>query len=106
MINFSSPGTIIICILALILIVLAIILLIGKGDWMISGYNNASNKKKARFDIMRLRLITAMILLVGTVYMLLLILLIDNVIASVILNVSFFVFVIISVIVANTWAKK
>ena len=42
--------------LAGFLILSAVLVAIGKGDWLISGYNTASQAKRATYNILRLRL--------------------------------------------------
>lgn len=41
--------------LVLLLAVLALLIGIGKGDWLIAGYNTASSKERARYNIRTLR---------------------------------------------------
>lgn len=50
-------------ILAIILVVMAIVILAGKGDWMIAGYNTASKEEKETVNVKRLRLILGILLL-------------------------------------------
>lgn len=46
----------------------AIIIFIGKGDWMISNYRSLPDEQKARINILRLRKVTgAMLLYIGTI---------------------------------------
>jgi len=51
-------------ILAIIFVVMAIVILSGKGDWLIAGYNTASKKEKEQVNIKRLRLIVGLFLLI------------------------------------------
>ena len=46
-----------IIILAVLLVVMGIIILIGKGDNLIAGYNTASKEERAKYDIKKLRLL-------------------------------------------------
>ena len=39
------------------LALMGIVMLLGKGDWMISGYNTASAEERAQYNIHRLRLV-------------------------------------------------
>lgn len=54
---------------ALLCLVMAIVILCGKGDMLISGYNTASPEERAQYNILRLRLVTgvAMIIVALTV---------------------------------------
>ncbi|MBP5483310.1 MAG: DUF3784 domain-containing protein [Bacteroidales bacterium] len=40
---------------AAILVIMGIIILIGKGDKLIAGYNTASEEEKAQYNVKRLR---------------------------------------------------
>jgi hypothetical protein len=96
---------IVLIIVAAILVILGIIILIGKGDNLIAGYNTASEEEKAQYNVKRLRGLIGGLLVVLAPMMLLL----DgeNTMAS---TWSFcalvFVLCIVVVILANTWAKK
>ena len=46
---------ILIIIVAVILVIMGVLILIGKGDNLIAGYNTASPKEKAQYNIRRLR---------------------------------------------------
>lgn len=54
-------------IVSLVLVLLAIPVALGKGDFMISGYNTASKEEKAKYNVWRLRLLTASLLVVVAV---------------------------------------
>ncbi|MBR5856505.1 MAG: DUF3784 domain-containing protein [Bacteroidales bacterium] len=41
----------------LALVAMGVVVLSGKGDWMISGYNTASSEGKAKYNLKRLRLV-------------------------------------------------
>ncbi len=92
-------------VLAVILIVMAIVILAGKGDWLIAGYNTASKEEKATVNVKRLRLIVGLLLLVIAP---LLFMLRDHTDKSIGLIFAGIVIVIttVAVILANTWAKK
>ena len=88
--------------IVLILVALGILILIGKGDWAISGYNTASPEEKAQYNIRRLRLLTGLTLLVVAVIMVL----------DAILNLKWLIFAtvlplcLLVLILGNTWAKN
>lgn len=92
-------------ILAIILVVMAIVILAGKGDWMIAGYNTASKEEKETVNIKRLRLILGILLLIIAP---LLFMLGDHSDKTTGLIFAGIVIVLttVAVILANTWAKK
>ena len=92
-------------IIAAILVVIAIIVLAGKGDMLIAGYNTASKEEKEKVNIKRLRLLTGGLLLV--IAPLCFILNDKNEVSSG-LTVAGIVVVltIIFLVLANTWAMK
>jgi hypothetical protein len=96
---------IVLIIVAAILVIMGIIILIGKGDNLIAGYNTASEEEKAQYNIKRLRGLIGGLLLALAPMMLLL-----NGENTMTATWSFcalvFVLCIVVVILANTWAKK
>lgn len=92
------------CILAAIFVFLAVLLLLGKGDMLIAGYNTASPEEREQYDIRRLRLLVALVLIIVSVGMVLLVLWLERLAIA----FSFIVIFIclLTVILANTWAKK
>ena len=92
-------------IIASLTIILGIVILLGKGDMLIAGYNTASKNEREKYDIKRLRLVVGlMLILIGLsscVYLL------DDTMSAVIAFSSLtFVIIIVGLILANTWAKK
>ena len=61
--------TILLCIaFSLFFIGSAIVIFIGKGDWMINNYRHLSDEQKAKVNIFRLRKVTgAMLLYIGAI---------------------------------------
>ena len=49
--------------IALLMVALAIVILKGKGDGLIAGYNTASNEEQEKYNIKRLRIVVAAMLL-------------------------------------------
>lgn len=96
---------IVLIIVAALLVIMGIIVLIGKGDNLIAGYNTASKEERAQYNIKRLRGLIGGLLLVLAPMMFLLHEQ-DTMAAmwSFIALVS--VLCIVVVILANTWAKK
>lgn len=89
--------------LAVICLVFAVLIIIGKGDWLISGYNTASAEEKAQYNIRRLRLVMSISMFIITIGILLSAFapngekwLIPIVIPTAILTL----------ILSNTWAKN
>jgi len=91
---------ILLLIISLIVLVLAIIILTGKGDNLIAGYNTSTEEEKERYNIKRVRICIGGVLLILSPIMLLFA---DNfvLLIAVVPPLS-----ILSVILANTWAKK
>ena len=86
----------------LICVVLGVLVLIGKGDFLISGYNTASAEERAQYNIRRLRLIVGG----GTI-----LISICVTICCLLDNVKFLFTIIIPITIAilvlsNTWAKN
>ena len=92
-------------IIASFLAVLGIIVLAGKGDMLIAGYNTASKEEKAKVNIKRLRLLIGGLLLV--LAPLCFILNDENstsfglIFTGIVIMLS-----LIIVVLANTWAKR
>lgn len=84
-------------------LVLALVVYFGKGDWLIAGYNTASAKERAQYNIKRLRLIIALLLLLSAVFV---IVLLYFPYISIIATPIFVLVSLICVVLANTWAKK
>lgn len=96
---------IVLIIVAAILLIMGIIILIGKGDNLIAGYNTASKEERSQYNIKRLRGLIGGILLVLAPMMLLL-LSEESLAATFSFVVLTFVLCIVMVLLANTWAKK
>ena len=89
-------------IVATIFLILGIIILIGKGDNLIAGYNIASKEEKSKYNIKRLRGLIGGLLIVLAPMMLLL----ESFAPSGSCVCLTLVLSIVVVILANTWAKK
>ena len=90
-------------ILAVVCAVLATILYSGKGDKLIAGYNTASKEEREEINITRLRIVmgTSMLATAAASF-----LLSEDITSSLCYCGAIFVICIITVIMANTWAKK
>ena len=88
-----------------LLAILGVIILIGKGDMLIAGYNTASPEEKAKYNIKRIRLLVGG-LLIGISLVYLLFHVKANPVLSWIFTVILLLLVFIIIYLANTWAKK
>lgn len=85
-----------------LLVVMGIVILLGKGDMLISGYNTASPEERAQYDIRRLRLVMGIgIIAVAGVVLLDAFFNTRWLIIATVLPIS-----ILIVILSNTWAKN
>ena len=93
-------------IISLVFAAMAFVVLLGKGDFLISGYNTASKEEKAKYDIGRLRLLVfVMVMIVSIGISLSALLEWDEVEMSVFAGMIV-VLSVISTVLANCWAKK
>lgn len=95
---------IVVYILAAAFIVMAVLLLLGKGDMLIAGYNTASPEKRSHYNIRRLRLLIAVLLIVVSVGMVAMSIWPEKLVAAFTFLTVFLS--ILAVILANTWARK
>ena len=93
-------------IFSILFIVLAIILLMGKGDMLIAGYNTASEEERNKVDIKRLRIVMAILMVITAGFCAILPLTGNNKSYQLAAAGIFIVITIVGVVVANTWAKK
>ena len=91
---------------SILFIVLAIILLMGKGDKLIAGYNTASEEEREKVDIKRLRIVMAILMVITAVFCAVLPLIGNNKTSQLAATGIFIAITIVGIIVANTWAKK
>lgn len=89
---------------AILFIILGIVMLLGKGDKLIAGYNTASEEEREKVNIVRLRIVMMIVCLLTSVFFLALSYFGDSYVP--VLTPVFFVVLAICVIIANTWAKK
>ena len=96
---------IVLLIVAAPLLIMGIVILIGKGDNLIAGYNTASKEEKSQYNIKRLRgLIGGLLVLLAPLTV---IFLREETMAATWSFVALtFVLSIVVVILANTWAKN
>ena len=92
-------------VVAAILVIMGILILIGKGDNLIAGFNTASREEKAQYHVKRLRGLIGGLLIVLAPMMFLL--LREETMEAMWSFVALaFVLCIVVVVLANTWAKK
>ena len=96
---------IVLYIVASALLIMGIVILIGKGDNLIAGYNTASKEEKSQYNIKRIRgLIGGLLIILAPLTV---ILLGEETMTSTFSFVAVtFVLSIVVVILANTWAKN
>ena len=96
---------IVLLIVAAPLLIMGIVILVGKGDNLISGYNTAAKDEKSQYNIKRLRgLIGGLLVLLAPMMVFLLG---EETMAATWSFVALtFVLSIVVVILANTWAKN
>ena len=85
---------------------LLLLIISGRGDNLIAGYNTASEKEREQFNMKRLRLVIAGILLATTILFWISILMNDKDPYKFIVLIGMFPICFIGIILANTWAKK
>ena len=90
----------------ILFIVLAIILLMGKGDMLIAGYNTASEEERKTLDIKRLRIVMAILMVITAIFCAILPLIGDNKNSLLVAAAIFVAITLVGIIIANTWAKK
>lgn len=93
-------------IVSFVLLLLAVVIAFGKGDFLISGYNTASKEKKAKYNIQRLRLLVSSLLVLITIGLVVAALLGWGEAERKYLSLGIAVLVVIYMILTYTWAKK
>ena len=100
------PVIIILSFVTAIIIVLCVVILVGKGDHLIAGYNTASEEKQRQYNIKRLRLVVASICFF-TILACWVPLLTDNPIVKMYsIPMLTFSILCIGLILINSWCKK
>ena len=98
--------TIAVLIIALIPALMCIVIALGKGDWLIAGYNTSSKEEKEKVNIKRLRLLTSFFLLLACAFVILLPYTAQKKTFEYLLIAGFWFALVIFLILANTWCKK
>ena len=85
---------------------LILLILLGRGDNLIAGYNTASKEEREQFNLKRLRWVIAGIMLATIILFWIPILTNDKDPHKLIVPIGMLPICIIGIILANTWAKK
>ena len=96
---------IVLIILAALFIIMGIIILIGKGDNLIAGYNTASEEERSQYNVKRLRGLIGGLLIVLAPMMLLLLGEESFAATGAFVGLTLALTMVV-VILANTWAKN
>lgn len=96
---------IILVILAAVSAIMGILILLGKGDYLIAGYNLASKEEREQYHVKRLRGLTGGVL-IALVPLLFLLAGEPSIGKMITFSTLVFVLCILVVVLANTWAKK
>ena len=98
-----SADFLILTIIASLILISGILVLIGKGDWLISGYNTASAEKRKQYNITRLRLLIGVLCIYVAAIMFATAFEpeVEGLLSIIIAPPTFVI-----VILANTWAKN
>jgi Mn2+/Fe2+ NRAMP family transporter len=91
-------------IIAPLMTILGIVILSGKGDMLIAGYNTASKEEREKYDIRRLRLVLGILMILIALASLLF--LEESLTAVLAFGMLVIVLIIPALMLANTWAKK
>ena len=86
---------------AIICIVFSILIFIGKGDFLIAGYNTASKEEKEQYHTKRIRIVlgTCFLLLAGLTAL-------RDTIGATVMFIAIGIVLVATLILANTWAEK
>ena len=98
-------GIIIISVVSAIMIVLSAIILAGKGDHLIAGYNTADEKTRQQYNIKRLRLVVAAMCLLTTL-LCWIPLLAESTLAAICIPILCLIIIFGGILVVNSWCKK
>ena len=98
-----NVGFIIAIVASFVVLIIITLILLGRGDWLISGYNTSTKEERSKYKIVRLRVLTSVSMLLLLIFAWLLeILDVGNIVySSVILSIA-----IISAILQYTWARR
>ena len=93
-------------VIAIILVIFGVIILIGKGDFLVAGYNTASKEKKQKVNVKRLRLVIGGFLIIVALTLSLPFLIGNGENTRIITIITIVVMTIVCLLLANTWCIK
>ena len=93
-------------VIAIILVIFGVIILIGKGDFLVAGYNTASKEKKQKINVKRLRLVIGGFLIIVALTLSLPFLIGNGENTRTITIITIVVMTIVCLLLANTWCIK
>ena len=98
----------IVIVIIVIMFVLGVVILSGKGDNLIAGYNTASEKERQEVNIKRLRMVVAGICILVSVLLVIPFFIgkEDDVSCQVFSALGIMLIAIIGLVLANTWCKR
>ncbi|MBO5698598.1 MAG: DUF3784 domain-containing protein [Bacteroidaceae bacterium] len=85
-------------------LIFAIVIYLGKGDWLIAGYNTASQEQREKYNIKRVRIVVSVLMVLAALFvfsMLYIPVHLTGIATLVFVSVT-----LVGVVLANTWAKK
>ena len=98
----ENMNVVILALISLLVVMMGVVVLMGRGDWMISDYNTAPPEMRQQYNLPRLRLVTGL----GTIIMMLSL---DLLVILDLYDVSAYVLlgeVVVMVVMSKTWAKR
>ena len=93
-------------VIAIILVIFGVIILIGKGDFLVAGYNTASKEKKQKVNVKRLRLVIGVFLIIVALILLLPLFIDNQENTHMITAITIIIMTIVCLLLANTWCIK
>lgn len=93
-------------IVSMLMFALAVVVALGKGDFFISGYNTASDEKKAKYNVQRLRLLVSSLLVVASTGITIAAVLDWSEAERDYLAAALAVIVVVYVVLSYTWARR
>ena len=87
-----------------LLAVLGVVILSGKGDWLIAGYNTASHEEREKYNMRRVRgVLGTLIFIVACAVFLMQIM---PEIYTILIAILLFILAFIAIGIINTWGKR
>ena len=93
-------------VIAIILMIFGVMILIGKGDFLVAGFNTASKEKKQKVNVKRLRLVIGVFLIIVALILLLPLFIDNQENTHMITAITIIIMTIVCLLLANTWCIK